>query len=34
MQLRGEEMSLGFVAALTGLCFAGAAAAIAFGLSR
>jgi hypothetical protein len=30
----GEEMTLGLVAALTGLCFAGAVAAITFGLSR
>jgi hypothetical protein len=34
MHIRGEQMSLGLVAALTGLCFAGAVAAITFGLSR
>jgi hypothetical protein len=34
MQTRGEKMTLGLVAALTGLCFAGAVAAITFGLSR
>jgi hypothetical protein len=34
MQIRGDQMSLGLVAALTGLCFAGAIAAITFGLSR
>jgi hypothetical protein len=33
MHIRGEQMSLGLVAALTGLCFAGAVAAITFGLS-
>jgi hypothetical protein len=30
----GEQMSLGIVAALTGLCFAGAVAAITIGLTR
>jgi hypothetical protein len=34
MQTRGEQMSLGLVAVLTGLCFAGAVAAITFGLIR
>jgi hypothetical protein len=34
MQSRGEQMTLGLVAAFTGLCFAGAVAAITFGLSR
>jgi hypothetical protein len=34
MHIRGDEMTLGIVAALTGLCFAGAVAAITFGLSR
>jgi hypothetical protein len=34
MQTPGENMSLALVAALTGLCFAGAVAAITFGLSR
>jgi hypothetical protein len=34
MQRRGEEMMLGLVAAATGLCFAGAVAAITVGLSR
>jgi hypothetical protein len=34
MKTRGEDMSLSLVAALTGLCFAGAVAAITFGLSR
>jgi hypothetical protein len=34
MQTRGENVSLALVAALTGLCFAGAVAAITFGLSR
>jgi hypothetical protein len=34
MSIRGEEMMLGLVAAATGLCFAGAVAAITFGLSR
>jgi hypothetical protein len=34
MKLRGETMSLGLVAALTGVCFAGAVAAITVGLNR
>ena len=34
MATLGEEMTLGLVAALTGLCFAGAIAAITIGLSR
>jgi hypothetical protein len=34
MQLRGDDMMLGLVAAFTGLCFAGAVAAITVGLSR
>jgi hypothetical protein len=34
MQLRRTYVTLGLVAALTGLCFAGAVAAIAIGLSR
>ena len=33
MPTRGEEMTLGLVAALTGLCFAGAVAAITIGLT-
>jgi hypothetical protein len=32
--VRGDDMALAIVAALTGLCFAGAVAAVAFGLSR
>jgi hypothetical protein len=34
MQNRGDQMTLGLVAALTGLCFAGAVAAITVGLTR
>jgi hypothetical protein len=32
--LRGRAMSLGLIAAFTGVCFAGAVAAITIGLSR
>jgi hypothetical protein len=32
--MSGERMSLGLIAALTGLCFAGAIAAITIGLNR
>jgi hypothetical protein len=34
MQHRGNTMTLGLIAAFTGVCFAGAVAAITFGLSR